>query len=518
MSFTIQEATKVLSQKFLMQEGIAGVSHHSQELVVYVETPEIASKIPRTLMGYPVKTVVSGKFRTLSLPSAKTGRTLAGILGARTERWRPIPGGVSIGSVQITAGTNAGRVIDLTTGRKMFLCYSADTRVLTKNGFKYFYELSKEDEIATLNIKTGYLEYQHPSDIYCFKYSGKLIRFVGKSYDLLVTPNHRMLVRTETGKIKFMEASQLADLWRRNKVGLANWSFLRSAKWEGESNSSYFELAVKKIKCGYSSTIGITDCGKYGLKYSVLLATHTNPRINGEVQFVDYDGYVYCVSVPNETLLVERNGKIVWSGNSNRHVFYGDKGTPIVQPGVRDGGSDPGDRVAAIERWVELKPPPDTNLVDAALGLPISQDLVSDEVLDIGLVNGVAEARVGMRIKKSGRSCGLAEATITDVNATVKVEGYEFGEAIFEDTIISTFCGIPGDSGSIAVSTDTNAAVGLLFAGSDSLTCFNKMTNVVKLLNVDIPKVAPVRAPPTAYVQFPVTVGLALLMASQKTY
>jgi hypothetical protein len=140
-------------------------------------------------------------------------------------------------------------------------------------------------------------------------------------------------------------------------------------------------------------------------------------------------------------------------------------------------------------------------------------------VLDIGLVNGVAEARVGMRIKKSGRSCGLTEATITDVNATVKVEGYEFGEAIFEDTIISTFCGIPGDSGSIAVSTDTNAAVGLLFAGSNVLTCHNKMTNVVKLLNVDIPRVAPVRAPPaTAYVQFPVTVGLALLMATQKTY
>ena len=325
MSFTIQEATKVLSQKFLMQEGIAGVSHHSQQLVVYVETPEAASKIPHTLMGYPVKTVVSGKFRTLSLPSAKTGRTLAGILANRTLRFRPCPGGVSIGSVQITAGTNAGRVIDLTTGRKLLL--------------------------------------------------------------------------------------------------------------------------------------------------------------------------------------------------SNRHVFWGEKGTPIVQPGVYDGGLDPGDRVATIERWVELKPPPDTNLVDAALGLPTSQEIVSDEVLDIGLVNGVQEARVGMRIRKSGRSCGLSEATITDVNAVVKVEGYEFGEAIFEDTIISTFCGIPGDSGSITVSADTNAAVGLLFAGSGSLTCYNKMTNVVNLLKIDIPKTAivpPIRAPAMNYIQFPIVFGIALVMSSVK--
>ena len=34
--------------------------------------------------------------------------------------------------------------------------------------------------------------------------------------------------------------------------------------------------------------------------------------------FVDYDGYVHCVSVPNHTMLVERNGKILWSGNTER--------------------------------------------------------------------------------------------------------------------------------------------------------------------------------------------------------
>jgi hypothetical protein len=327
MSFTVQEATKVLAQKFLLQEGVAGVSHHSQQLVVYVETPEAASKIPQTLMGYPVKTVVSGKFRTLSLPSAKTGRTLAGLLGARTERWRPVPGGVSIGSVQITAGTNAGRVYDLATGQKMFL--------------------------------------------------------------------------------------------------------------------------------------------------------------------------------------------------SNRHVFWGEKGTPIVSPGKYDGGSDPDDRVATIERWVELKPPPDTNLVDAALGLPTSQEIVSDEVLDIGLVNAIEDAKVGTRVAKSGRSSNYAEATITDVNASVKVDGYDWGETIFEDQIITDYLGAPGDSGSCCVNVASKAAVGLLFAGSNTLTVLNKMTNVVKLLNVKIPSIGavpPTRAPVMAYIQLPVAFGLVVLMASRKTY
>jgi hypothetical protein len=321
--FTIEEAKQVLAQKFLLQEGIAGVSHHSKELVIYVETPEAAEKIPKTLLGYPVKTIISGKFRTLTLPPAKTGKTLTGTLVNRTMRIRPLIGGISIGSINVTAGTLAGRVIDRETGQKMLL--------------------------------------------------------------------------------------------------------------------------------------------------------------------------------------------------SNYHVFLGDKNTPILQPGIVDGGKYPEDVVGYIERYIEVKPPPDTNLIDAALGLPTSQDIVSDEVLDIGIVNGIEEAKVGMRIRKSGRSCGLSEATITDVNACVKVDGYKFGEAIFEDTIISTFVGIPGDSGSIAVSAGTNAAVGLLFAGSSSLTCFNKMTNVAKLLNIDIPRVTALPISSVfAYIVAPLFMGALMLLSATK--
>jgi hypothetical protein len=33
-------------------------------------------------------------------------------------------------------------------------------------------------------------------------------------------------------------------------------------------------------------------------------------------EWIDYDGYVYCVEVPNHVVYVRRNGKAVWSGNS----------------------------------------------------------------------------------------------------------------------------------------------------------------------------------------------------------
>ena len=313
MSFTIEEAKQVLSQKFLLQEGVAGVSHHSSEIVVYVESEEYAERIPRTLLGYPVKVVVSGRFRIL-----------AGY-EARTARVRPVVGGVSAGSTLTTAGTVACTVVDRLTGLRMLL--------------------------------------------------------------------------------------------------------------------------------------------------------------------------------------------------SNRHVFDGPAGTPILQPGAVDGGVYPDDVVAAVERFIEVKPPPDINLVDACVAMPVSQDIVGYEVLGLGVPNGVGEARVGERIRKSGRSCGVSEAVVVDTNATVKVEGYSFGEAIFEDTVITTFCGVSGDSGSIGVSAGTNVAIGLLFAGSEKLTCFNKMSNVVRLLEVDIPRygVAGYQlVPSAAYMFAQVAAGFMLLLASGK--
>lgn len=41
----------------------------------------------------------------------------------------------------------------------------------------------------------------------------------------------------------------------------------------------------------------------------------TSSRLK-EVNDVDYDGFVYCVTVPNNTLYVRRNGKPLWCGNS----------------------------------------------------------------------------------------------------------------------------------------------------------------------------------------------------------
>lgn len=49
----------------------------------------------------------------------------------------------------------------------------------------------------------------------------------------------------------------------------------------------------------------------------IQIITKENSYITDEhISEVDYDGNVYCVSVPNKTLLVEKSGQLVWCGNS----------------------------------------------------------------------------------------------------------------------------------------------------------------------------------------------------------
>lgn len=74
-----------------------------------------------------------------------------------------------------------------------FACFSEDTRVLTNNGIKYFYELNKEDEVLT--FKDNSLEFQKPILFISNEHDGEMIRVKTRSVDLLVTPNHKMIVQ-----------------------------------------------------------------------------------------------------------------------------------------------------------------------------------------------------------------------------------------------------------------------------------------------------------------------------------
>jgi hypothetical protein len=89
---------------------------------------------------------------------------------------------------------------DDTHGEPAFLvqnswgCYSDDTEVLTRDGWKLFKNLSDNDIIATLNPDTHCLEWQQLQNRFEYDYNGYLNHYHFRGVDLLVTDNHNMYI------------------------------------------------------------------------------------------------------------------------------------------------------------------------------------------------------------------------------------------------------------------------------------------------------------------------------------
>jgi len=106
-------------------------------------------------------------------------------------------------------------------------------------------------------------------------------------------------------------------------------------------------------------------------------------------------------------------------------------------------------------------------------------------IKDIGEPESATDATLGMQVHKTGRTTGYTHGLVSQKHATVRV-GYPGGTALFEEQIIisplnsSQPFSQPGDSGSLILN-ELNP-VGLLFAGSDSITIANPILTVMDRL------------------------------------
>jgi len=80
-------------------------------------------------------------------------------------------------------------------------CYDEETEVLTRKGWKFFRDVTFDDEIATLNTSTDGLEYQHPIRIVKQPYKGKMYYVRTKEVELKVTPDHSMFVALRNSQL-----------------------------------------------------------------------------------------------------------------------------------------------------------------------------------------------------------------------------------------------------------------------------------------------------------------------------
>ncbi len=184
---------------------------------------------------------------------------------------------------------------------------------------------------------------------------------------------------------------------------------------------------------------------------------------------------------------------------SNAHVIamkpgtgeFLDTGTPVIQPGSRDGGAL-GDRVGELEYYIPIDFGPDAeNYADAAIasiddGIGASPGGQFDEEGSYW-IQGWTEVSEGDSVRKSGRSTGVTAGEVVHANASVWVR-YGEESAYFVDQILVAqedwSFSARGDSGSAV--DKGGEFVGLVFAGSDTLTVVSKAEHIIAGLGIEL--------------------------------
>ncbi|PYJ10875.1 MAG: hypothetical protein DMF06_04805 [Verrucomicrobia bacterium] len=190
---------------------------------------------------------------------------------------------------------------------------------------------------------------------------------------------------------------------------------------------------------------------------------------------------------------------------SNYHVFEADivsggnsrvaqTGDPVAQPGLIDVNCNAAtaQNVATLVKKNSL---PGSNVDCAVAQVVPGMVNSSGAILEIGTISSqTIAASLNQAVKKSGRTTGLTNSTVSGLNATVSIT-YE-NECAGGTAFTKTFTGQiviknngsrfldSGDSGSLMVQdVATNPrAVGLLFAGSSSTAIANPIGQVLSFL------------------------------------
>ena len=200
---------------------------------------------------------------------------------------------------------------------------------------------------------------------------------------------------------------------------------------------------------------------------------------------------------------------------ANNHCCAHENKAPLgenyIQPSPYDGGTSPGDKIATLWRFVEIKfngfkcpyrntlhrlykavfrPQDVVNNVDIGFMKMDSGVSYTNEVHNVGIIHGKRDAVEGDIVSKFGRTTGLTtdgRVTDTDWSGSVK---YSRGTVFFRDCVlvVGNKFSQGGDSSSFTFtqSDDNREYIGNLFAGSNTHSIICKYSNVESRLEVEV--------------------------------
>jgi hypothetical protein len=130
------------------------------------------------------------------------------------------------------------------------------------------------------------------------------VRHFGKSHDKLIPQD-----------IKNLPGKQLVTLLKSLLDGDGNKQSKNSWKYTTVSTRLANDVQEIAIKCGFASSLLLDKEGFYRVYINTTRTAQCNLG-QDRSEWIDYDGIVYCVEVPNSIVLVRQNGYAYFSGNS----------------------------------------------------------------------------------------------------------------------------------------------------------------------------------------------------------
>jgi len=105
-------------------------------------------------------------------------------------------------------------------------CYDENTEVLTRRGWLSFKDLKPNDEVLTWNLETDEVKYEKPRRVFEYDYNGRMYRVKSRKVDLLVTPDHKVVVGDKLKRGLNYKLFRIKDVHKKTKfyrVGIPNW-------------------------------------------------------------------------------------------------------------------------------------------------------------------------------------------------------------------------------------------------------------------------------------------------------
>jgi len=210
-------------------------------------------------------------------------------------------------------------------------CYDEETRVLTRDGFKYFKDLSYKDEIATFNSNTEELEYHNPEKMAKFRRKDKMVFLNGQFFDMCVTPNHKMLVRDKnSSKWILKPLNELLAVGKKDQIIISEkYRAKKNCKWLSGNEKKFFEIPIVgnmkyPMKKGFPNKIPmdlfLEFLGWYLSEGSTYKAKRGYINVITQVINKDYIGEIFnCVSKMGYNPFIRAKKDIVFY---SREIHY----------------------------------------------------------------------------------------------------------------------------------------------------------------------------------------------------